>query len=162
MISPFHDNIACDTGAILLTAYFNKRSINVQALTEFLAERKPYTGIADIFSPDHPYIHALKKIFSSLNTYNREYRTVFSDKTSRILTLKEGYAAVIAGGDDHMAVVARNRSEGLPWRIYQFVGNDSLLANLCNDYKKFFLSSKTGKVVINGYMRMGSKTMPEL
>ena len=51
--SPFNDNIACDTGAVLLTAYFNQRCIDVESLADFLAARKPYADEVEVFSSDH-------------------------------------------------------------------------------------------------------------
>ena len=161
--SPFNDNIACDTGAILLAAYFNERLIDVEVLTDFLVERKPYADINEVFSSDHPYIHALRKILYSITTRRRVYNNISYHRNVNILSSRDGHAAIISGGDGHIAVVKKNGpKDKYQWSVYQFDGDNLLLNHTCNNYKQFFLNSKTGRIVINGYMRIGSKDMPAL
>ncbi|MCY4330051.1 MAG: hypothetical protein OXC48_08250 [Endozoicomonadaceae bacterium] len=112
---------------------------------------------------DHPYIHALKKILFSITTYGRKYRSSAPKRIQNILSVSSGYAAVISGGDGYIAVVKRNKPrDDYLWSVYQFDGDNLLLSHTCQDYRQFFLNSRTGNMVINGYMPIGSKTMPEL
>ncbi len=156
--APFQNNIACDTGVILMASLLNRRYIGIYAMAEFLTMRRPYIGMAEFFSQYHPYIRALKKILQTLTIFGRKYYSVSYRKISDVFVSKSVYAVIISGGDGHITVIATNNLKRYLWDVYQFNsdGSLSIFAYDNNIESQIFMNSRTRKVLINGFMQIGS------
>ena len=155
--SSFQTNIACDTGAILFAAHFNKKNILISQLVNFLCKRRPFVGAAELFTQDHPYLCALKTILYTIKAPRAEYHTINSGNLRDVFKRQSVLGAVINGGDGHIAVMLRNTAAQNLFDVYQFNsdGTLSIIPSTIADAALVFWNSSVNKVIINGYMRIG-------
>ncbi|MCY4328645.1 MAG: RHS repeat-associated core domain-containing protein, partial [Endozoicomonadaceae bacterium] len=127
--SPFHENINCDTGCILLSYQMNGEDLYIKNLDRFLSVRKEYTDYSGSISKEHPYIKALSDILN----YARKKKLHFGhigNYGARTLRSIFGYnKSVLVQGYNHMAILEdTGRTNKKLWKVYQFYTDSNNLS----------------------------------
>ncbi|MCY4330372.1 MAG: hypothetical protein OXC48_09895, partial [Endozoicomonadaceae bacterium] len=159
--SPFHENIACDTGCILLAYQIAGKDLKIKSLDIFLSMRNKYINYEGSFSKEHPYIVALNNVFEGIRDHShpgniREYNigNYNASKLSRIFTY---YRYMLIQGYNHMVILKHAGYDNWNrlWKVYQFFSDsDNLIIRHVNtrNLNRQIFRNKDDKFSFIGYI----------
>ncbi|MCY4177111.1 MAG: RHS repeat-associated core domain-containing protein [Endozoicomonadaceae bacterium] len=153
--SPFRDNIACDTGCILLAYYFRQVLLSVEKLENFLKVRNNFSSFEQVIvSPNHPYIVVLNYVLRPLKI-NKEY-VLKPQPFLRIYNLfRFDNIGAIVNSYNHMFIVfKRLLKDSHPWSVYQ-IFDHGIINTLMNttDMQEMLRHPRFNTTDFYGYMR---------
>ncbi|MCY4178230.1 MAG: hypothetical protein OXD32_07030, partial [Endozoicomonadaceae bacterium] len=157
-ISPFSDNIACDTHTILLAYHLTNEKFDIKMLENFLSIRSSCADNTIKYSLEDPYFFAIKTI---LHPVKRGY-SWFNMGVYNMSRLTDNipinqYAVII--GYSHMTVIQRILSEkycASNWKVFMLFDDGSIgTENVKNSDLKHIIPDVNSKHFrIYGYMRL--------
>ncbi len=163
LISPYANNIQCDTASILLGYHHAQRPLYVLFLEKFLNVRAQYAGSVQSLVKSHPYIDILQEILKPIIPNRCTYHM-------GAFTLNDLYSAfqssqyILIQTYSHMTLIKKilktermGENKAL-WNLYVFYGNGAIKTETVSSSRmKYMLPNPVGKgVIIYGYTRLVS------
>ncbi len=156
--SPFSDNIACDTGTILVAYHIAKAQLSVENLEIFLRIRSQNVYRVVKYSKEDPYFFILATILDSVKKGASRLNIGFYDKIDFTCLIRTNQYSV-AIGYNHITVVQKILSAHhcvCNWKVFMFYPDGSIGTEIAksNELKLFFPNPDPKYLHIYGYMHL--------
>ena len=159
----FKDNIACDTGTILVAYFLAEKPIPVNVLETFLQKRKQcfycLEMLTDVKNTD--YLFALRMAVDPLLSPTVQYNTTGKYSINKLSVFFYRSDSIMISGYNHVTILrTRNIQQQINYSFFDtYTFSDSTgIAALhyihLNELKKLFIHPHTGQPFISGYMSL--------